>query len=272
MTQRRRRSETYERLTLKALIYGTGGSGKTRFIRTFDDDERTARVLILSFAGNPVSIMLEDPEPFVIDCEAPEDTNLPWQFLVQGQPERHPFREKYDVPPDMEFGTVAIDTLTEIQRMINARLVGATNIPTGWKKMRIQDWGDSFGQMLNIARLFYENLTMCPKPVHVVMSVQERTELDSQDVISKISVALQGQAKDTIHQYAELVIRLAQRNISKPGTKPTTGTVAFFTPGSTVFAKNQLALTLGDDMVYPTAGKILDKILEAPQWKKSRTE
>jgi hypothetical protein len=267
MGQRKTRKQAYDNLILKMLIYGQGGSGKTRFIRTFDDDPRTARVLILSYAGNPVSIMLEDPEPFVIECDTPEDTNLPWQFLVAGQPEKHRFRDAYEVPKDMIFRTVAIDTLTELQRQVNARIAGVSQTPAGWNKMRIQDWGESFGHMLNIARLFYTNLTECKRPVHVIMSVQERSEMDSENKVEKISVALQGQAKDTVHQYAELGARLAQRTIAKPGQEPTIGTVAFFSVMGKVWAKNQLAMSLGNDMAFPTAGKILDKVMESPQWQ-----
>lgn len=270
MAQRVTRTSAYEQLILRMLVYGEGGSGKTRFINSFDKDPRTARVLHLSFAGNPVSIMMEDPEPFVIECSNPDDVNLPWEFLVKGQPKKHRFRDVYELPEDLIFKTVAIDTLTEVQRQVNARLVGAERIPTGWKKMRIQDWGDSFGVMLNIARLFYEDCPRAIPPLHVVMSVQQRIDYDDKEQVAKIHVALQGQAKDTVHQYAELAARLERRAIlpkdAPPGTKAEIGTVAFFDIVGAQWAKNQLSMALGTSMAFPTGAKILDTVLGSPQW------
>lgn len=274
MGQRTTRENTYDELILKMLVYGEGGAGKTRFIRTFDDDPRTSRILILSFAGNPVSILMEDPEPYVIECGRPEDVNLPWRFLIQGQPEEHPFRKEYGIPPDVTFKSVAIDTLTEVQRQVNGSITGAEKIPTGFKKLRIQDWGDSFGHMLNIARLFYEDLTQSAHPIHVIMSVQQRTDVGTDDKVERIHVALQGQAKGTIHQYAELCPRLERRTLlpknAPAGSKPQAATIAFFDMMGKAWAKNQLSLALGQSMPQPTITKIMDIVLASPQWQQAK--
>jgi len=250
---------------LRILPYGQPGTGKTGFCGTFDQDERTARTLFLNAAGNPIRIMKQEPAPIVLDIESIKDFNLVYSFISGGQNKEHKFRELYEIEPEITFKTVVIDTITEVQRMINLDLMGIGMANFNEEAvMRIQDWGTSLTKVINLVNLFYS------LPVHVIITAQERAEID--DATSRINYKpyLQGQAVDIAPAYAEIIGRM-RRMIRGPQTgSPAIAeeastdsdivTVMYFESAGKYMAKNQVDLRIGKHMANPSATKILDLI------------
>jgi hypothetical protein len=252
------------------LVYGNTGVGKTRFVGTFDDDPRTERVLILNSAGNPTSLRGAARPPYVFDVTSLRDIAEVIDFLRDQSPER-PFRKKYNIPADVVFRTVAVDTLTELQRMIVCEVGGVPYDLTSANvldvdvspQLQIQGWGQVLGRTLNAVSLLVQ------LPMHVIFTAQERAVVNDQTgVVTSYGPILQGAAIVYVPALVNLVVRIVRRVVLDGGkvvsqedpAQRKIASVMYFEGAGQCVAKNQLDPRLGVSMIDPTAKKILDTI------------
>jgi hypothetical protein len=252
-------------ILLRMMVYGVPGAGKTTFASTFDDDPRTSRVLIVDVGGNSISIRKNSPKPLVLIPESLNDIDRIFAFCLRQKPD-DPIREALGIDSDVKINTVVIDTLSEVQRMAiheergvayatdSAYQAGVPlsirNTPT----MRIQDWGGILQKMTTLASMFYK------LPIHVIITCQEKLEIEEEDgkiISSTARPFLQGGSADAVPAWATLIGRITRRPV------PGRASVPFmqFTNTTRWYGKNQVSLTLPNEIQDPTASKILDAVI-----------
>jgi hypothetical protein len=245
---------------LRLLFYGKPGSTKTRTAASASLDERTAPVLMLNAAGNPLSIRDYDPAPTIIDLEELADVNAPYDWIRGGQKENHPFCKKFELEPP--YKTLIVDQLTDLQRMSFAHVTGSKNIGPGDYPQRVQrqHFGSVLSQMVNFAKLYFS------LPIHVIMTALEKTTVNDMTGAVTYSPLLWGQSDTEVPGYSYVVARLVHRSqVSKNVLKivedadKNTVSVAFFIPGGTFYAKDQYG-ALGTYMADPSIARMVDLI------------
>lgn len=257
---------------MRMLIYGESGSGKTHLIGSFMECEDTCPVLVLNARGQPVTLRAFDPPPLVLDMETMADFNLPYRWLQLDQPSLeadttfaiavNAYFEKYGFT---KFKTMAIDSLTHVQRISMYQLTDAADKGPGDYAMRPQrqHWGQVLGQLTRLADLYYK------LPVHVVI-----TALTRQDEVPALGAVLfgpflWGQSSKEVPAHAEIVGRLmsietvrAQTVTAMKETFPKemrdAYSVLLTRGGRNFMAKWQGATNPPDVLVAPTAQKIID--------------
>jgi hypothetical protein len=249
---------------LRALFYGIPGSTKTRTVGTACLDKRSAPVLWLDAAGNPISIREYDPGPDIIKIEELKDLNDPYVWIKAGQPKDHPFCKQFQLEPP--YRTLVVDQITDVQRIsyelvTNNKEGGPGDIP---KPHQIQHFLGIMGQMVKFAKLYYD------LPLHVIMTAQEKSEKDDITGVVRNAPLLWGQSDVEVPGYAYLVARLVHRAVVSPaimkvvedsagGEAEKIASVAFFLPSGKYVAKDQYG-ALGPYMANPTISKMLDLI------------
>lgn len=245
---------------LRVLLYGVPGSTKTRTAATAALDERTAPALLLNAAGNPISVRDYDPPPDVVEVEKLKDVNAPYDWILRGQPETHPFPKEFDLNPP--YKTLIVDQLTDVQRMSFALITGNTTLAPGNHPTRsgFKEFGAVLGQMVNFTKLYYS------LPIHVIMTCLEKSEKNEATGAITYSPLLWGQSNIEVPGYAYVVARLVHRSKLKKHAlrqleqaDESTTSVAFFVPSGTFIAKDQYG-ALGDWMVDPSIPKMVDLI------------
>lgn len=245
---------------LRVLLYGVPGSTKTRTAATAALDERTAPALMLNAAGNPISLRDYASLPDIINIEELSDVNAPYDWILKGQPEKHPFCRQFDLNPP--YKTLIVDQLTDVQRMSFAQVTGNKALAPGSHPARTerQHFGSVLGQMVNFAKLYYS------LPLHVIMTCLEKKTVNDATGAVTYSPLLWGQSDVEVPGYAYIVARLVHRsNIKGRALKmmedadENTTAVAFFVPSGTFLAKDQYG-ALGPWMVDPSIGKMVDLI------------
>jgi hypothetical protein len=218
-------------------------------------------VLVVNAAGNPITILSNSPPPVVATLEALKDLDVIYAFLKSGQPKKHKFREAMELPPEVVFKSLAIDTLTEVQVMKNEELSKAAGgaVTRAGNPLQIQEWGESLRFMVHVTRLLYD------LDLHVILTAQERIDLGTGR--GKTRPFLQGQASDIVPSYAELIGRMTRRKakkksgVSEDDDEGAVVTVCHWEAEGRVVVKNQVApLTLGPFTVEPTVAKVLDAV------------
>jgi len=245
---------------LRILLYGVPGSTKTRTAATAALDERLAPALLLNAAGNPVAIRDYDPLPDVINIEELKDVNAPYDWIIKGQKENHPFCKEFSLSPP--YKTLIVDQLTDVQRMSFALVTGNTNLAPGSHPTRsgFQQFGAVLGQMVNFTKLYFS------LPIDVVMTCLEQAKKNESTGAINYSPLLWGQSNIEVPGYAYVVARLVHRSRLKSralrvmeDANAETTSVAFFVPSGTYIAKDQYG-ALGQWMVDPSIPKMYDKI------------
>jgi len=252
------------------LVYGPAGSGKTRFGGTLNLDERTAPVLFLNAVGNPVSLRDYDPQPYVVDVESLRDVSYIFNFLRTQRPD-HPFRQQLNIPEDVVFKSVVLDTLTEMHRMITCEVAGmpyefytrdlSSETPVDFSespKLEYSHWQQVLTRTLNVVSLFLR------LPMHVVLIAQENRLTDEEGKEIGFEPLFQGQSRRYVPTWAEIVAHIQRRSsmVETPGgtMRRRTISVMRFSASDKYYAKNQVSIALGKEMEQPTVTKILDLI------------
>lgn len=155
---------------IKALVYGSSGSGKTTFAGTAPD------AIFASAEGGLMSI--GDRRPDFVEIKSLRDLMELRTYL---QNEEHAYK------------TVIIDSITEINEIIKLEIQQRTG-----RNMQLQDWGDLARKMRDILRSFRD------LPMHVLFLAQETTEEDEQK-IAKYMPALNGKAANEIAYFMDIV-------------------------------------------------------------------
>lgn len=245
---------------LRVLLYGQAGSTKTRTSCTAVFDERLSPVLYLNAAGNPVSIREYDPQPTIINIEDLKDFNDPYTWIRLGQPANHSFAKMFGLKTG--FKTIIIDQLTDVQRLSFKVVLGADSIGPGDFPAQ-REWSHYnkvLYQMVNFAKLYYA------LPIHVIMTALESDREESPGV-TRIVPALEGESRNEIPGYAQLVGRLVNEAVMRPALAKViekeysapSDAVLFLKPSGRFVAKNQYG-GLPDVLVDPTMTTIMDGI------------
>jgi hypothetical protein len=252
---------------LRALFYGIPGSTKTRTAGTACLDPRSAPVLWLDAAGNPISIRTFEPAPHIIKIEELKDLNDPYTWIKMGQPKDHPFCKQFNLTPP--YKTLVVDQLSDVQR-ISYELVtgnqggGPGDIP---KPHELRHFLAILGQMVKFVKLYFD------LPIHVIMTALEKSERDDITGMTRSAPLLWGQSDTEVPGYAYLVARLVHRAAASPavlkvvedsagGDAGKITSVALFLPSGKYVAKDQYG-ALGPYMSDPTITKMLDLIWPA---------
>ncbi len=217
---------------LKALIYGDSGSGKTWWVGTFTQCEDTSPVLVLNSRGQPITFQLFDNPPFVFNIGRMEDYNLPYKWLLNGQPwsviqrlvqddapNRFAFElwrwaaERYDLSDEVmadpdgvedmipKFKTLAIDSLTQTQRISLRQIAGDLDklpgdIPS---QTTYGTWGKTLGQLTLLADLYFK------LDMHVVITALRRHQFLENQGRNMYYPFFWGQSANELPSYAEML-------------------------------------------------------------------
>jgi hypothetical protein len=216
---------TEKDITLKAFVYGDPGVGKTTFFASAMDDPRTSPVLWLDCGGNPQSIRNRKPQPHIFMIEGSKDLDLPYDWLLKGQPAEHKFIDEATkmgvtlsrpttVPLGEKYKTVVFDGLTDYQRICMDELTGNDKRKFG-ETLAFADqrtWGQALSKLTKLARLLFG----IPN-ISVLVSALERQEIDGLTQAVSYGPGLWGQARAEVPGYSLLTMRMVRR--SKMSTK-----------------------------------------------------
>lgn len=269
---------------LAALPYGKPGSGKTHFLATACDDDRTYPCLHVDVSGNPETIakrtILVDGKkvparmPYVIRLQKLHELNAIFDWFIKGQPDNHPMVDKMGCRPG--YKCLNFDGVTAIQRKSFAVVLGQELEPGG---IPIKpEWGHYAAvlrQMLVIASSFLQELRNVN--MHVMVSCLEHT--DQRFVVPGVASTqyqyaepgLQGQAVTELPGEALAVMRFAHKSSlpaemqKAPGLRDAKRVIAQLTENGKAYAKDQHGLggIQYDDALYlpdPTVTQLLDAI------------
>jgi hypothetical protein len=242
------------------LMYGLPGSYKTRTAYTAALDKRTAPVLSLNCAGNPVSTRDYTSRPDIINMEDLEDFNDPFDWITAGQSPTSVLAKQFDLHPP--YKTLIIDQITETQRMYFDRVMGVTRGKLKVAEVPIKREWDHYNtvlqSMIKFSRWHFD------LPINVIMIAQERESNTEEG--RPIGPLLEGQSFQEVTSYAELLVRIqvvphCDTAIRKLLEKDHPGAthVMWLKPNNKYMAKNQY----GGDTSYiinPTLTTLLDKI------------
>lgn len=142
----------------KALIFGPPGHGKTYFLGTLADDERTSPTLFLDFEGGVQTLVGRD-----IDVARVRD----WPD----------FEEAFELlaDPDTKYRSTAVDSLSETQIGGLLRILEKDKKRADPDQLAQPDWGLILVQMRRFVRAF-KDLDM-----HVFMSALSKDDLDPKE-------------------------------------------------------------------------------------------
>jgi hypothetical protein len=246
---------------LRLMFYGQPGSTKTRTAGTAALDERTAPVLWLDSAGNPVSLIGYKRQPDVYVLEKPADLSIVYDWLYKGQPAKHPMVDQFGVTPG--YKTVVVDGITDLQRQFFALVAGNANKLPGQplESTQIQHFNTVLASMVNFAKYFYS------LPMHVIMTALEREDEDKTIGQMSYKPLLWGQSAGEVPGFAYAVGRFMHVSRLESKVKQALAkelaeesiSVVLWRPSSRYVAKDQYG-TLGTYMVDPSVPKIMDAI------------
>lgn len=155
---------------IKAVVYGSSGTGKTSFGGT------AKKAIFASAEGGLLAIA--DKQPNYVEIKSLNDLKELLSYLRN---------EKHD------YETVIIDSITEINEIIKADIEKKTG-----KAMQLQDWGTLAKEIKIILRGFRD------LPMHVLFIAQETNEKDG-DIVTKVVPSLNGKAATEIAYFMDIV-------------------------------------------------------------------
>lgn len=230
----------------KALVFGPPGHGKTYLLGTLADDARTAPTLILDFEGGVQTLVGRD-----IDVARIND----WPD----------FEEAYDVlvDPDSKYRSVGVDSLSETQVAGLLRILEKDKRRADPDQLAQPDWGLILVQMRRFVRAF-KDLDM-----HVFMTAISDEDLDPRE--GKVVVpSFQGKFAREVAGIFDTVAYLALAEDEDGKTERTL--LLHGWPKYRVKARSPMAVTVPQEVVEPTAGKLLDALGFKPPAKKAGTK
>lgn len=268
--------------TLAVMPYGKPGSGKTDFLGTACDDDRTYPCLHVDVSGNPETLAKRTNRltgqrgrmPYVVRLQKLHELNAIFDWFVKGQPDNHPMVDKMGCTPG--YKCLNFDGVTAIQRKSFAVVLGQELQP-GDIPIK-PEWGHYAAvlrQMLVIAGAFLQELRNVN--IHVMVSCLEHTEQrwivpgEEKTRYEYAEPGLQGQAVTELPGEALAVMRFATKaslpvEMQKaPGLREAKYTIAQLTENRKAYAKDQHGFggVSYDGTLYlpdPTVTQLLDSI------------
>lgn len=270
---------------LAALPYGKPGSGKTHFIGTACDDDRTYPMLHVDISGNPETLFkrtvivdgkrVPARKPYVLRLQKLSELNAVYDWFIKGQPDNHPMVDKMKCVPG--YKCLSFDGVTGIQRKSFGVVLGQEELQPGEIPLK-PEWGHYAAvlrQMLVIASGFLQELR--PMGIHVIVSCLEHTEQRfvvpgvANTAYQYAEPGLSGQAVTELPGEALAVMRFAHKS-SLPiemqkaaGLREAKRVIAQLTENGKAYAKDQHGLggIQYEDALYladPTVTQLLDAI------------
>ncbi len=228
---------------VKALIFGPHGNGKTRFLGTADDDERTAPMLLLNFEGGTRTLAGRDTD--IVDIRGWQDYNEAYAYLTSDA---------------CTHKSVGLDSISETQVSGLLSILDAPAISRGGRPspdtLEQADWGAILVQMRRLVR-HYKFL-----PMHVFM-----TALATDGSIPRIGTvrlpSVQGQFVNDLPGIVDVVGYMAVEDVEADDDHPD-GTQRLLLlrnyPKFSVKARVPWDMEVPNDIVDPTVSKLLDAL------------
>lgn len=216
----------------RGLIFGPPRQGKTTLLGTLDDDERTAPALILDFEGGSNSLV-----GHTVDVARIRD----WQD----------FEEAHDVleDPDTEYRSYGVDSLSEAQIGGMLRILDKPGRGRADPDQMAQpDWGLILIQMRRFIRGFVD------LPMHGFMTALSKEDLDRKE--GRLVVpAFQGAFQHEVAGAFDIVAYLGR-------DEETDERLLLLNnyPGYRIGTRSPWGVPPPDDIVDPTASKLLDAL------------
>lgn len=248
---------------LKAMIYGFGGTGKTTFAFSFQEDERTAPILVLNASGNPDWPMRANPDVVVIDLDAYEDIDLPYAFLHAGQPAAHEFRKRFDIPQEVVFKTVIVDTFSDWQQKLIESVTGQQTVTklSDARGPTLKERSPILSKTIKPARELLTTLNL-----NVILCLQERTKINIDGGSETCVPFIDGGARELVPSWANFVGHLSNQGITKPDSKERVIVPVLTWRSASIesYTKNQWVPSIDErGLAAPTATKLLDLAVKA---------
>jgi len=260
---------------VKALFYGAPGSTKTRTAASAVFVPELSPVLMLESAGNPLSIRDYEVLPTIFTMDKMKDYNYPYDWLLNGQPAKHPFTEMCEKAgidlPNKPFKSVFVDGMSEVQRfafrtIVPGRDASPGDVPTA---VEIQHFNAVLAMMVNWA---YKYIKL---PMHVMLSSLEAEKQSGTAGAIYRRPLLWGQSQGEVASYVYLVMRLTTSEYLDSRTKSVVASdlaevsssdfIGFTRQSASFYAKDQYGMKDKDGklmryMFDPTMQKIWDAI------------
>jgi hypothetical protein len=219
---------------LKALVFGPHGNGKTRFLGTADDDERTKPMLFLDMEGGTQTLVGRDTD--MVQVRDWADFNEAYAFLASGT---------------SGYKSVAIDSISEVQiEGMLAILEKDTKRPDE-DAMGQSEWGIILVQMRRFVRSFKD------LPMHVFMTALAKDSVTPRVGAVKIPL-LQGSFSNELPGIMDVIGYLALEDLENGGTQRTLLLHSF--PKFSVKCRTPWGANVPAEIPDPTVGKLLDAL------------
>lgn len=219
----------------KALIFGPPGNGKTRFLGTAADDERTYPMAFLNFEAGERSLVGMDVDIF--DIRDMKDYSDAYETLSH---------------PKTPYKSVGLDSVTETQVVGLLNILEADSKRADPDQLAQADWGIILVQMRRLIR-HYKFL-----PMHVFM-----TALSKDDVIPRVGTvkipAVQGSFSAELPGIMDVVAYMALED-SEDGGAPNRLLLLHSWPRFMVKARAPFGADVPSEIEDPTVTKLLDAL------------
>lgn len=252
-------------------LYGEGGTGKTTLLGQFHEDPRTGPTFWIDAQGNPQILEVQGAKLSGFKLEQYKDVLEPIDFFMNDQPPKHPLRAKLEMPPDLRFKSLTVDTGSFLQQRLMDYIYEISPDTTLKKQGLVQIEATKHGA--KIAGTYLDLMRkILALPVHTFVSYQYYEKVNFQGSSDgsimganvQAQVQLYGSSRVIIPPWHNMMGLLVKEAGFDANRKACTNTVVYWrAPDKT--GKNQLTTQLDEKMVNPTAKEILDAI-EA-SWK-----
>lgn len=217
----------------KALIFGPHGNGKTRWLGTAQDDERSAPILFLDMEAGTQTLVGKDID--VVRIRDWQDYNETYAWLASGQ---------------TKYRSVAIDSLSETQVQGMLTILSKDTKRPDPDLMGQSEWGMILVQMRRFVRSFKD------LPMHVFMTALAKDEAMPRLGMVKVPM-LQGSFSDELPGIMDVVGYMALEE-TEDGVRRLL--LLHSNPKFSVKARAPWGATTPSEIYDPTVGLLLDAL------------